>query len=106
MASHGQEESRSSDGCSAADACAGCIAGESAKINPQRKRIAGRCQTSRVSLYPNLEIGQRPVNTQDTQRAAGLTIFNSSVHVRTDQEIPLPEITEDPEVKPSLIGSL
>lgn len=41
-----------------------------------------------------------------TQRAAGLTIFNFSVHVRTDQEIPLPGIEDDPEVKPRLVQIL
>ncbi|SRR5713101_6141899 len=34
-----------------------------------------------------------------TQKAAGLTIFNFSVHARTAREIPLPGIREDSEVK-------
>jgi uncharacterized protein YuzE len=41
-----------------------------------------------------------------TQRAAGLTIFNFSVHASTTHEIPLPGLEEDPEVKPSLLQLL
>jgi len=41
-----------------------------------------------------------------TQEAAGLTIFNFSVHARTAQEIPLPELEEDPEFKSRLIPIL
>ena len=41
-----------------------------------------------------------------TQKAAGLTIFNFSVHARTAREIPLTGIEEDLEVKPSLLQLL
>lgn len=41
-----------------------------------------------------------------TQRAVGMTIFNFSVHVRTHQEIPLPGIDDDPEVKSCLLQIL
>src|ERR1700757_2538024 len=45
------------------------------------------------------------VNTQ-TQRAAGLTIFNFSVHSRTTQEISLPGLEKDPKVKSRLLPIL
>lgn len=41
-----------------------------------------------------------------TQRAVGLTIFNFSVHARTAQEIRLPGIEEDPEVRSFLLEIL
>jgi uncharacterized protein YuzE len=41
-----------------------------------------------------------------TQQAAGLTIFNFSVHVRIAREMPLPGIEDDPDVKPSLLQIL
>ena len=45
------------------------------------------------------------VNPQ-TQEVAGLTIRNFSVHTNTTQEMPLPEIDEDPAVKPLLLQLL
>ena len=45
------------------------------------------------------------VNPQ-TQEVAGLTIRNLSVHTHTAQEIPLPEVDEDPAVKPLLLQLL
>jgi len=45
------------------------------------------------------------VNPQ-TQEVAGLTIRNFSLHTHTAQEIPLPEIDEDPAVKPLLLQLL
>ena len=45
------------------------------------------------------------VNPQ-TQEVAGLTIRNFSVHANTAQEILLPEIDEDPTVKPLLLQLL
>jgi uncharacterized protein YuzE len=41
-----------------------------------------------------------------TQQAAGLTIFNFSVHAHMTHEIPLPGIEEGPEVKPALMAIL
>jgi uncharacterized protein YuzE len=41
-----------------------------------------------------------------TQQAAGLTIFNFSMHAHTTHEIPLPGLEEEPEVKPSLMTIL
>lgn len=41
-----------------------------------------------------------------TQRAAGLTIFNFSIHAHNAQEILLPGIEEDPEVKSFLLQIL
>ncbi len=41
-----------------------------------------------------------------TQQAAGLTIFNFSVHTQTAQEIRLSGIEEIPEVKPCLLKIL
>src|SRR5262245_32725101 len=41
-----------------------------------------------------------------TQQAAGLTIFNFSVHAQTAQEISLPGIEENPEVRPHLLQIL
>lgn len=41
-----------------------------------------------------------------TQKAAGLTILNFSVHARTAQELPLPGLEEDPEVKSRLLPIL
>jgi hypothetical protein len=41
-----------------------------------------------------------------TQRAAGLTVLNFSVHAHTTYELPLPGIEEDPEVKPALLQIL
>ena len=41
-----------------------------------------------------------------TQRAAGLTIFNFSVHAHATHEIPLPGINEDPEAKSPLLQIL
>jgi uncharacterized protein YuzE len=38
-----------------------------------------------------------------TQQAAGLTVFNFSVHAHSTHEIPLPGLEEDPEVKPALM---
>jgi uncharacterized protein YuzE len=45
------------------------------------------------------------VNPQ-TQGAAGLTIFNFSTHAQTTREIPLPGITEDPQVQSRLLQML
>src|SRR5215475_14436012 len=45
------------------------------------------------------------VNPQ-TQEVAGLTIRNFTVHTHIAQEIPLPEIDEDPAVKPLLLQLL
>jgi len=45
------------------------------------------------------------VNPQ-TQEVAGLTIRNFSVHTNTTQEIPLPELDEDPAVRPLLLQLL
>lgn len=41
-----------------------------------------------------------------TKHAAGLTIFNFSVHSHAAREIPLPGIEEDSEVKPFLLRIL
>lgn len=41
-----------------------------------------------------------------TQTAAGLTIFNYSMHASTAQKLPLPSIEEDPTVKPALLRIL
>ena len=41
-----------------------------------------------------------------TQRAVGLTIFNFSVHAHAAQDIPLPGLEEDPEVKSRLLPIL
>jgi len=38
-----------------------------------------------------------------TQRAAGLTIFNFSMHTHTPKEIPLPGMEAEPEVKSRLL---
>ena len=38
-----------------------------------------------------------------TQQAAGLTVFNFSVHAHSTHEIPLPGLEEEPEVKLSLM---
>src|SRR5687768_15515792 len=45
------------------------------------------------------------VNPQ-TQEVAGLTIRNFSLHAHTAEEISLPEIDEDPAVKPLLLQLL
>ena len=42
----------------------------------------------------------------ETQRVAGLTILNFSVHTEADREIPLSGLEEDPEVKPFLLHLL
>jgi uncharacterized protein YuzE len=41
-----------------------------------------------------------------TQNAAGLTIFNYSMHASTARKLPLPGIDEDPTVKPVLLHIL
>jgi uncharacterized protein YuzE len=41
-----------------------------------------------------------------TQRAAGLTIFNYSVHASTARKLPLPGIEEHPDTKPTLLKLL
>ena len=41
-----------------------------------------------------------------TQRAAGLTIFNFSVHAHTTHALPLPGVEEDPKIKPALLQIL
>jgi uncharacterized protein YuzE len=41
-----------------------------------------------------------------TQHAAGLTIFNFSIHTSTMRKLPLPGIKEDPDVKPTLLRIL
>lgn len=41
-----------------------------------------------------------------TQRAAGLTIFNYSIHVSTARKLPLPGLEEDQAVKPALLRLL
>jgi len=40
------------------------------------------------------------------QKAAGLTIFNFSVHVSSEQHIPLPGLDDDPENRPRLMSVL
>jgi len=41
-----------------------------------------------------------------TQAAAGLTIFNYSLHASTTRKLPLPGIEDDPAVKPLLLRIL
>jgi uncharacterized protein YuzE len=41
-----------------------------------------------------------------SREAAGLTIFNFSIHAHKGKEIPLPGIEDDPEVKPFLLQIL
>jgi uncharacterized protein YuzE len=41
-----------------------------------------------------------------TQRAAGLTIFNYSIHASTARKLPLPGIEEELAVKPTLLRIL
>jgi uncharacterized protein YuzE len=45
------------------------------------------------------------INPQ-TGKAAGLTIFNYSVHAKTGQEIPVPGLGEEPKVKSRLMAAL
>jgi len=42
----------------------------------------------------------------EIQSAAGLTIFNFSLHASTARKLPLPGIEEDPDVKPFLLRIL
>jgi uncharacterized protein YuzE len=44
--------------------------------------------------------------TPQTWNAAGLTIFNYSIHAKTGQGIPMPGLEEDPEVKSRLMSAL
>ncbi len=41
-----------------------------------------------------------------TQKVAGLTIFNYSVHAHSGEEIPLPGLEDDPDLKPLLLSAL
>lgn len=41
-----------------------------------------------------------------TQCAAGLTIFNYSIHAATARKLPLPGVEEDPAAKPTLLRIL
>lgn len=45
------------------------------------------------------------INPQ-TGKAAGLTIFNYSIHAKTGQDIPMPGLEEEPEVKARLMPVL
>ena len=42
----------------------------------------------------------------ETQNAAGLTIFNFSMHASAARKLPLPGIEEDPDIKSSLLRIL